>query len=672
MTLRALMLGLLGALLLCGPGILNDQVVRLESVTAGHLLPVSVFAVMFLLGCASACAGLLGARWRLSAAEMALVGGLMLVACSIPGRGLMESFPSIVATPAHWDALSPGWRRINILSYAPPQMLVSGGTYDPHAVGGFVTGLGRPGEPIGVGDVPWKAWAGPLATWLPMVVLTGAASICLGLVVHRQWSANERLRYPIAQFAWAMLSPQGGKSVWRRRPFWIALGAVAIVHLLNGLAAWYPQTIAIPLTFDFGAISQAYPDVARAQWGQELLRFRLFPCVIGFAFFVASEISLTLGLSQVLFVAVSMALIAHGVDMRTEYFTGGSMGWQKFGSYLALGLVVAYLGRAHYGRVLAKAVGLRSSAPPMETWACRGLLVALALLVALLSIHGMPWTLAVLMVLLMMLLLVMVARITAETGLFFVQARWLPIGVMLGLLGPAAMGPGGMVTVAMACAVLCLDASQALLPYLVNALKLTDLSGIKPVRFGGAAAGVLLASLAVAVVVALWSSYNFGAPRINWGFERTPKSVFGVANDHARSLEFSGELQASAGLSPLERIAAARPTGPFVAWTLTGAALVAAFSVLRLRYSWWPLHPVLFLVWGTYPMAMLSASFLLGWGVKTAVAHFGGHARLERLKPLMVGLIAGDLLGLAFWMITGATYWGIEGVLPHIYSIMPR
>jgi hypothetical protein len=234
------------------------------------------------------------------------------------------------------------------------------------------------------------------------------------------------------------------------------------------------------------------------------------------------------------------------------------------------------------------------------------------------------------------------------------------------------MGPTGIVTVAMACAVLCLDASQAVLPYFVNALKLTELTGVKPARFATASAGVLAAGLAVAVIVGVWSAYSFGAPTSGWGFSRTPQSVFGLAAEHAAQLQSKGELAASVAMGPLERIAAAAPTTEFLAWTAAGVGLVAVASCLRLRYTWWPLHPVLFLVWGTYPMAMLAPSFLLGWLLKTAVTRLGGHARWRGLRPLMIGLIAGDLLGMAFWMGIGATYYGIEGVLPPRYSVMPR
>jgi hypothetical protein len=96
-------------------------------------------------------------------------------------------------------------------------------------------------------------------------------------------------------------------------------------------------------------------------------------------------------------------------------------------------------------------------------------------------------------------------------------------------------------------------------------------------------------------------------------------------------------------------------------------ALVLLFSFLRLRFSWWPLHPVLFLVVATHPMARFNHSFLLGWAIKEAVTRWGGQRTYQQCKPFMIGLIAGDLLGALVFMVTGAVYYAITGQKPPQY-----
>ncbi len=60
-------------------------------------------------------------------------------------------------------------------------------------------------------------------------------------------------------------------------------------------------------------------------------------------------------------------------------------------------------------------------------------------------------------------------------------------------------------------------------------------------------------------------------------------------------------VQAGAGLRSVFLVMAAANLVVFA-----GVALVLGFSVCRLRYSWWPLHPIMFLVWGTWTMSRFS------------------------------------------------------------------
>jgi hypothetical protein len=103
----------------------------------------------------------------------------------------------------------------------------------------------------------------------------------------------------------------------------------------------------------------------------------------------------------------------------------------------------------------------------------------------------------------------------------------------------------------------------------------------------------------------------------------------------------------------------------------SGFVLVLITSLLRLRFTWWPLHPVLFLCWGTYPAMAFSASLMVGWMIKTAVTKFGGGKKYHELKPLMIGIIAGDLLGGLLFMAVSGIYYARTGIAPMNYWIFP-
>ena len=72
----------------------------------------------------------------------------------------------------------------------------------------------------------------------------------------------------------------------------------------------------------------------------------------------------------------------------------------------------------------------------------------------------------------------------------------------------------------------------------------------------------------------------------------------------------------------------------------------------------------------SYQARMLAFSFLLGFVVKAVVSHLGGASLHERVKPVMIGLIAGDLLGAILPNLIGAAYYFITGLLPRSFSVI--
>jgi hypothetical protein len=680
MTLRALIIGFVSALFIASAGFVNDWVFQLTMIAGNHF-PISVFGLTLVVVLTlNPLLHRIRPAWRLGSSELAVIMALMLVACSIPGSGLMRTFAPTLALPVHlnegvnrsaWGA-RPEWGGHGVLSLAPKQMLVNDGQYDA-SIGGFVTGK----RGIGLQDVPWDAWAKPLQVWLPLILLIGLSMIAMSLIVHRQWSQRERLRYPIAEVAKAIISQDSGSfgPMFRNKAFWIGLGAIFVLHLVNG---WYQlsagASIQIPLKFEFGAIGQAFPRFAKAEQAHYLTAPTLYPTVVAFAFFLASDVGLSLGLSQWFWVFAMMAAPSLDIDVSRDWVTGGAPDYQRFGSYLGIALLLLYMGRRHYWDMLKAALlpWVKSAAEAVSVWACRLLLVALTCIVLILTWLGLDWPLAILFTLLVMMLFLVMARLSAEAGLFFNQPWWHPLGVLFGLLGAAALGPEAVIIMGMIVMVMIIDPRESLMPFVVNGLKICDDMKVRPARVGWSAGVVFALALAVATPTVLWACYNYGAPEDTWGKDLA-KKPFDQAAKMMSSLAGAGELRSSMEREGIERITNIRPDSRFLWAAPLGLGLVAVVSLMRLRYTWWPLHPILFLVWGTYPMGNFSSSFLLGWLIKALITKLGGGARYRGTIPLMLGIIAGDLLGGLLWMGHGAAYFGLEGSKPPtgFYKILP-
>src|SRR5690606_31460299 len=87
-----------------------------------------------------------------------------------------------------------------------------------------------------------------------------------------------------------------------------------------------------------------------------------------------------------------------------------------------------------------------------------------------------------------------------------------------------------------------------------------------------------------------------------------------------------------------------------------GAAGTLLLSILRLRYAWWPLHPIGYLFMMTWPMAQLWFSIMLGWLVRTVALRFGGAKLYTTLQPAMMGLIIGEAIASATWLVLGLLF----------------
>jgi hypothetical protein len=98
---------------------------------------------------------------------------------------------------------------------------------------------------------------------------------------------------------------------------------------------------------------------------------------------------------------------------------------------------------------------------------------------------------------------------------------------------------------------------------------------------------------------------------------------------------------------------------------------VLLFTLGRLRFPNWPIHPVIFIVLGTWQSRRLAASFFVGWLIKVAVTRLLGGKSYQKVKPIMIGLIAGDVIGGIIPMIAGGIYYYLTGLTPKPFRVLP-
>ena len=661
MTFRAVILGLLAGAALSAFGYFNDWVLKLTFVSS-DLVPVSVFGLLLIVLVAWNPLLRLVRLRPFNGSELAVIISLLLMACAILGPGLMWGFTNVLALPHQYNQMEPGWRRQHLLDHVPPVMLIDPARDPQTSVTGFSIGLPNPAE-MGLGDIPWDAWRRTLWFWLPLLSLGIVGTICLAMLLHQQWSTRERLRYPISQFATQMLqgTQQGqAPTIFRDRKFWMGTALAAGTLLINAVACWYPDSISIPLRVDtWPAAIQKWPTLAGVPNVEHFFHMGFFFIAVGLAYFVESDVSFSIGISPLVYLGLYLALYSGGITLSSGYYEPGPQNALLAGAYIGTGIGVLLMGRQYFLAVLGGAVGLRTSnVEGWARWACRvGLAAAAGLLLVLHHGAGLGWGLSFLFVMLAACLFVVITRVMAETGFFLIQPYWHPVTIAA-MLGRGAVDPSSLITLGLLSAVVTVDPRACLMPMVANGLKLSEQQGVRPQRLGGWLIVAALAALLIALVATLYVQYRFGTFTLyEWGNNavRFPFTML------ARSL--SGD-QIEGGAALAQDVGSG--VGLTASWACLGAGLVLALGcrMLRLRYLWWPIHPVLFLVWGTFPADIYAPSMLLCWAIKGLICRLGGAKTYQAYKPFFVGLVAGEFLAAIVWAIVGYIYYATIGPLP--------
>lgn len=578
----------------------------------------------------------------------------------------------------HRLVMQAAWPGVLRAQAAGSGVLLADGDADDPAVHSLVT---RTGDWAGLSvlEMPWSSWWPVIRLWGGTALLLGVASMGLVLVVHPQWYQRELLPYPTVKFVEEITrrdSDQRWPRIVQSRLFWVALGVVALVHLINGLNVWFPEIPRVQRQFDFNGLRVLFPEAARVYGAERLFAPTLFASAIGFAFFIPTRVSLSLGLSLFFWVAFGAWLRPLGLMLEAERYNIGASGTNlRFGAYLAATVMMLYVGRRHYFLVLRATLGFsrHQETPAYSIWGARLMVAACLGCVLLLQRYaGLDWLLATMLVLATLMIFLVLSRLNAETGLFYAQPDWLP-GVMLaGLLGLPALGPEALIILMLASMIWVVDPREAVAPYLLNGLAMSEQVGkLPPARSANWLMLMMIVGFVVALMVTLTLQYNLGLQRMDtWSMTMGGYMFTRVSNGVAQ-LSALGELDASMDVQGWARWWAMMPEQNAGWWCLTGFILLLVCSVARLRLSWWPIHPVLFLVWGSYPANHFATSFLLASLLKGVLVWVGGEKAYHRAKPLAVGLIAGELLLILFWAIVGLLYYLHTGITPKVYRILP-
>jgi hypothetical protein len=372
-------------------------------------------------------------RLAVSSAELAVILGMMLVACALPSSGLMRYLPTCLNNIWYHSGGSADYA--NLLD----QLNLPGWMF-PRFATSAKSAADRANDPViqhfywrvPVGSdrfidrffaVPWIAWLTPIFTWGIFIAALYGALLCLSTIVRRQWTENERLSFPLAQ-VWQSLieepSPNRAlNSLLRSVGFWFAFALIFLIHFTNGLAQYFPKYVPeIPLKYDLTGILTFEP------WrnlSPEIKSQTIYFSIVGIMFFVQTRISFSLWFFYLAFQLVLMMLSSRDVTatlpMQTDQLCGGA---------LAFAIVMLWVGRSHWATVIRQMFIRARADEPRGKYLSHfaagwGVVACMVVMILWLTLAGMTAIGAIVLVLIVLTLIMLVARIIAETGLHFAQ-----------------------------------------------------------------------------------------------------------------------------------------------------------------------------------------------------------------------------------------------------------
>jgi len=679
-TPKAILLGLGGVVFICAFGFFNDDQLK-QTLFIGNHFPIGV--LLYFLPVVLIWNPLMSRffpRLALGVRELVLVLAVVLSAAWVPNSGFYRYYQRMLMIPVVNNPGQTMWQKYQLMDYLPAKLFpLDRDVKNPEfekVYNGFKQGLKSGDENIGLFAWPVKAWLAPLLKWwLPLILTFSVLLLAMSLVVHRQWAVHEQLTYPLAA-VFSMLFQRGGASpipdVFRSRLFWWGFLPVALIQGVNLVAKWYPAVV---------------PDIAIQWWSDGPLRNtfgenfaffinpsglnsgKIFFSVIALTYFLPGEIGLSLGVANLLWGFVGLQLYAGSGYVLTGHDHPSALA----GAYVAYTAILLFTGRAYYWTVVKRAflIGKPAEGERLGVAAFRVLVGAFVLFIAIMVAMGLDPLIAVCYGLTAMLLFLVFSRIICETGLFFLNG-WQPAAILLTLFGGTAVGPGPMVFMALIGSVLHHDMRECMIPYVATALRVADHGDVpKKGRLGLAILAGILLALGVGFVVSNWVMYNWGATKDSYASSQAPNFIFNPAVDAAVQSEAVGNLDLAVGSAGLAKLALIRPDPKLLKFFLLGFGLVLVFAILRFSVKKWPLHPVIFLVWGTWPLKMFFYSFFIGWLVKVLVQRFGGGQVYMRLKPLFIGMVLGELGVAAASIAIGYVYFLATGLAPPPVGILP-
>jgi hypothetical protein len=637
-TLRAFLIGTLLIPLNCYWVEFTEVVTEGTDLAAMSLIIGAVFS-LFVLLCVNGLLKRIAPRWMFSQVELMFIYIMQTVSIGISGIGMMQFLVPTLGNAYYYENGSNGWK--DLFHRAIPRFL----TPDPEVLNKFYRGNSELNLEYLAG------WAGPIFWWTAFILVLVGSMLCLNVILRKQWSDNEKLSFPIVYLPLELTrtDPEGGH-IWNKPIFWIAFLIPCVLESMASLNYLYPGLPALPLKPS--TLPNLSRDIHTPPWSAlgDSLNLSFYPMVIGLTYFLPVEVSFSAWFFYLFakmqdVAATALGFRADGVSpamARIPYH-----GEQGAGAFLAFTLLGFWSYRKYLSAIIGKAFGEREfkdlpddeEAIPYRV-AVFGFLIGFGFMVGLAITAGMSVTAALLLFGFYFVFAITFTRIRAEAGLPWGFQPWTtPHDLILNVGNGRSNFDLNTLTSMAYFRWFDTDYRCLAMPHQLEGLKIAS-STTGPARINPRQLfWVILWASLVGILASWWALlsiyYHYGAATGNVNGWRTSmgSEPFNALSDWIKNKEtFQSD----------------RVWGVFGGMAFTGFLMA-----MRLRFFWWPFHPVGYVIAETFTMNWLWCATAVGWLIKTLIMRYGGIRMFRAGIPFFIGLILGDYVIASLWALIG-------------------
>ncbi len=480
-----------------------------------------------------------------------------------------------------------------------------------------------------------KAWAIPVLFWTLFASVLFGSMLFISVILRKPWTERERLTYPIIQMPLEMMNPQS--RFFSNRLMWLGFAIPFIIVMTNSIHFFYPRAPYIPVkrrNIEYLFTQRPWNAIGN-------LKISFYPFVIGMGFLMPLDLAFAswffylFGKVQ----RVGISMMGLQVQSRFPYFTE-----QSFGAVVTLFIFYLWIERHHLKQVVSTLVSRRDIGDAEEPMRYRQSVFVFTgcflLLLVLCQMLGMSLWLAVVYLGIIYILSVVISRVRVELGMPVHDFEGMePRTTLPTILGTRRLGPSNLTAFALLRWAETGDYNPHPMPHQLEGFKMAERSGMNQKKL-----------LAVMIIAIVFSSF--------FTFVTSLQMYYGEGATSGRIPNTMIRWYGESTYSRLQNQLLYPLDADWLATSFMGVgSLFTVFLMLmRMRFIWWPFHPLGYVLIDSWAMYNLWVPVLISSIVKWMILRHGGLKAYRQALPFFWGLILGDFVTGGTWLAIGLLF----------------